>query len=270
MRRIAMPFLRRAYSDMMSATPGRGPGGDPPLRLRRPPGRRDPRPQVMSAVLAPFGLMSSVDPPVFSTAPGLAMLRDLTNARFDAALLAMVKKVTDPWTAPFQQLRRELGLPPVINPLFEGQFSPYATLALYSNWMGELQPDHPINCDITGFAFYDTPAGAPDAIAGRPQAIPGRRAAAAGVHPGNRLVNDPGDFYERSFETAQMLGRRAVFLGLDGALGENAHAVRRSLPPSMIGAGYVPHSLIFRTPRPSCTMAASAPRPRPCAPASRS
>src|SRR5262249_61568345 len=57
--------------------------------------------------------------------------------------------------------------------------------------------------------------------------------------------NDPGDFYERSFQTAEMLGRRAVFLGLDGALGENAHAVRRSLPPTMIGAGYVPHSLIF-------------------------
>ena len=62
---------------------------------------------------------------------------------------------------------------------------------------------------------------------------------------GTALVNDPGDFYERSFETAQMLGRRAVFLGLDGALGENAHAVRRSLPSGMIGAGYVPHSLIF-------------------------
>ena len=73
----------------------------------------------------------------------------------------MVKKVTDPWTEPFKQLRRELGLAPVINPLFEGQFSPYATLALYSRWMGDLQPDHPVNCDITGFAYYDTPPGAP-------------------------------------------------------------------------------------------------------------
>ena len=149
----------------------------------------------MSAVLAPFGLMSSVDPPVFSTAPGLALLRDLTKAGFDAALLAMVKKVTDPWTAPFAQLRRELGLPPVINPLFEGQFSPYATLALYSKWMGDLQADHPINCDITGFVYYDTPAGAPDRNCQQDlKRLPRRRLAAAGVHARHRPGQRSGRF----------------------------------------------------------------------------
>jgi UDP:flavonoid glycosyltransferase YjiC (YdhE family) len=244
-RRIAMPFLRRAYADMMSATQGAALVVTHPSAFAARLAAETRGIKWMSAVLAPFGLMSSCDPPVFSTAPGLALLRDLTNARFDAALLAMVKKVTDPWTAPFQQLRRELGLPPVINPLFEGQFSPYATLALYSRWMGELQPDHPVNCDITGFAFYDTPAGAPTQL---PEDL--KRFLAEGPPPlvftlGTALVNDPGDFYERSFRTAEMLGRRAVFLGLDGALGDNAHAVRRSLPSTMIGAGYVPHSLIF-------------------------
>jgi UDP:flavonoid glycosyltransferase YjiC (YdhE family) len=111
--------------------------------------------------------------------------------------------------------------------------------------MGELQPDHPVNCDITGFAYYDAPPGAPTELS--PEL---KRFLAEGPPPlvftlGTALVNDPGDFYERSFQTAEMLGRRAVFLGLDGALGGNAHAVRRSLPPTMIGAGYVPHSLIF-------------------------
>ena len=244
-RRIAMPFLRRAYADMMSATQGASLVVTHPSAFAARLAAETRGLQWMSAVLAPFGLMSSCDPPVFSTAPGLALLRDLTGARFDAALLAMVKKVTDPWTAPFQQLRRELGLPPVINPLFEGQFSPYATLALYSRWMGELQPDHPVNCEITGFAYYDTPAGAPTEL---PQDL--KRFLADGPAPlvftlGTALVNDPGDFYERSFRTAEMLGRRAVFLGLDGALGDNAHTVRRTLPPTMIGAGYVPHSLIF-------------------------
>ena len=244
-RRIAMPFLRRAYADMMSATQGASLVVTHPSAFAARLAAETRGILWMSAVLAPFGLMSTCDPPVFSTAPGLALLRELTKARFDAALLAMVKKVTDPWTAPFQALRRELGLPPVINPLFEGQFSPYATLAFYSRWMGDLQPDHPVNCDITGFAFYDRPAGAPGEL---PEDL--RRFLAEGPPPlvftlGTALVNDPGDFYQRSFQTAELLGRRAVFLGLDGALGENAKDIRATLPPSMIGAGYVPHSMIF-------------------------
>ncbi len=189
-----MPFLRRAYADMMSATQGASLVVTHPSAFAARLAAETRGVRWMSAVLAPFGLMSSCDPPVFSTAPGLALLRDLTNARFDAALLAMVKKVTDPWTAPFQALRRELGLAPVINPLFEGQFSPYATLALYSKWMGELQPDHPVNCDITGFAFYDQPPRRPVSAAARPQAIPGRRAASAGVHARHRPGQRPGRF----------------------------------------------------------------------------
>jgi UDP:flavonoid glycosyltransferase YjiC (YdhE family) len=244
-RRIAMPFLRRAYADMMSATQGAALVVTHPSAFAARLAAETRGVAWMSAVLAPFGLMSTCDPPVFSTAPGLALLRDLTNARFDAALLAMVKKVTDPWTAPFQMLRRELGLPPVVNPLFEGQFSPYATLAIYSKWMGELQPDHPVNCDITGFAFYDRPAGSPSQL---PEDL--KRFLAEGPPPlvftlGTALVHDPGDFYQRSLHTAEMLGRRAVFLGVDGAGMENADEIRRALPSGMFAAGYVPHSLIF-------------------------
>jgi rhamnosyltransferase subunit B len=243
-RRIAMPFLRRAYEDMMSATQGASLVVTHPSAFAARLAAENRGLLWMSAVLAPFGLMSTCDPPVFSTAPGLAFLRELTGARFDAALLAMVKKVTDPWTAPFQTLRRELGLPPVINPLFEGQFSPYATLALYSKWMGDLQPDHPVNCDITGFAFYDQPPGAPSEL---PEGL--KRFLAEGPPPlvftlGTALVNDPGDFYQRSLQTARLLNRRAVFLGVDSG-GPEADSIRASLPSSIFAAGYVPHSLIF-------------------------
>jgi UDP:flavonoid glycosyltransferase YjiC (YdhE family) len=244
-RRIAMPFLRRAYEDMMSATQGASLVVTHPSAFAARLAAENRGLLWMSAVLAPFGLMSSCDPPVFSTAPGLALLRELTGARFDAALLSMVKKVLDPWTAPFQQLRRELGLPPVVNPLFEGQFSPYATLALYSKWMGDLQPDHPVNCDITGFVYYDSPAGAPKEL---PEGL--KRFLAEGPPPlvftlGTALVMDPGDFYQRSLKIAQMLGRRAVFLGLDKDSPEQADRLRRALPKSVFAAGYLPHSLVF-------------------------
>jgi UDP:flavonoid glycosyltransferase YjiC (YdhE family) len=244
-RRIAMPFLRRAYDDMMSATQGASLVVTHPSAFAARLAAENRGLLWMSAVLAPFGLMSSCDPPVFSTAPGLALLRELTGARFDAALLSMVKKVLDPWTAPFQQLRRELGLPPVVNPLFEGQFSPYATLALYSKWMGDLQPDHPVNCDITGFVYYDSPAGAPKEL---PEGL--KRFLAEGPPPlvftlGTALVMDPGDFYQRSLKIAQMLGRRAVFLGLDKDSPEQADRLRRALPKSVFATGYLPHSLVF-------------------------
>jgi len=244
-RRIAMPFLRRAYDDMMAATQGASLVVTHPSAFAARLAAENRGLLWMSAVLAPFGLMSSCDPPVFSTAPGLALLRELTGARFDAALLSMVKKVLDPWTAPFQQLRRELGLPPVVNPLFEGQFSPYATLALYSKWMGDLQPDHPVNCDITGFVYYDSPAGAPKEL---PEGL--KRFLAEGPPPlvftlGTALVMDPGDFYQRSLKIAQMLGRRAVFLGLDKDSPEQADRLRRALPSSVFAAGYLPHSLVF-------------------------
>jgi UDP:flavonoid glycosyltransferase YjiC (YdhE family) len=244
-RRIAMPFLRRAYEDMMSATQGASLVVTHPSAFAARLAAENRGLLWMSAVLAPFGLMSSCDPPVFSTAPGLALLREVTGARSDAALLSMVKKVLDPWTAPFQALRRELGLPPVVNPLFEGQFSPYATLALYSKWMGDLQPDHPVNCDITGFIFYDRPPGAPSELP------PGLKQFLADGPPplvftlGTALVMDPGDFYQRSLHIAQQLGRRAVFLGLDKDSPEQADRLRRSLPRSVFAAGYVPHSLVF-------------------------
>jgi len=244
-RRIAMPFLRRAYEDMMSATQGASLVITHPSAFAARLAAENRGLLWMSAVLAPFGLMSTCDPPVFSTAPGLAFLRELTGARFDAALLGMVKKVLDPWTAPFQALRRELGLPPVVNPLFEGQFSPYATLALYSRWMGDLQPDHPVNCDITGFVYYDRPPGAPSEL---PQDL--KRFLAEGPPPlvftlGTALVMDPGDFYQRSLQTVRMLGRRAVFLGLDKDSPEQADNLRRNLPSSVFAAGYIPHSLVF-------------------------
>jgi rhamnosyltransferase subunit B len=244
-RRIAMPFLRRAYEDMMAATEGAA------LVVTHPSAfaarlAADKRGLLwMSAVLAPFGLMSACDPPVFSTAPGLATLRELTGARFDAALLAMIKRWTDPWTQPFKALRSELGLPPVTNPLFEGQFSRYGTLAIYSRHLGELQADSPPGCEITGFAFYDSDRGGKTDL---PEPL--KRFLAEGSAPlvftlGTAKVMEPGDFYQRSLEIARALGRRAVFLGGPAPEESAGLGASSALPTSAFAAGYVPHSLIF-------------------------
>jgi len=244
-RRIAMPFLRRAYEDMMAATEGAS------LVITHPSAyaarlAADTRGLMwMSAVLAPFTVMSAFDPPVLSTAPGLAALRELTGARFDMALLSMIKRMTDPWTAPFRSLRSELGLPPVANPLFEGQFSPYGTLAMYSKWLGEIQPDYPANFQITGFAFYDSQAG------GKAELSPAlQRFLAEGPPPlvftlGTAVVIEPGDFWRRSLQIAKKLGRRAVLVGASSEAPELGLKHGEHLPKWAFAAQYVPHSQIF-------------------------
>jgi UDP:flavonoid glycosyltransferase YjiC (YdhE family) len=199
----------------------------------------------VSAVLAPFTVMSAYDPPVLSTAPGLATLRELTGARFDAALLGMIKRLAEQWTGPFRSLRSELGLPPVANPLFEGQFSPYATLAMYSKWLGELQPDYPTNCQITGFAFYDSLAGGK---AEMPAEL--KRFLADGPAPlvftlGTAVVIEPGDFWRRSLKIARLLGRRAVLVGASGQGRELGLKPGEALPRWAYATPYLPHSLIF-------------------------
>ena len=244
-RRIAMPFLRRAYEDMMSATE------DAALVVTHPSAyaarlAADTRGLMwISAVLAPFTVMSAYDPPVLSTAPGLATIRELTGARFDAVLLGMIKRMTDPWTAPFRSLRAELGLPPVANPLFEGQFSPYATLAMYSKFLGDIQPDYPTNCQITGFAFYDSQKGGkaelPDGL---------KRFLAEGPPPlvftlGTAVVIEPGDFWRRSLQIAKKLGRRAVLVGASSEGPELGLRPHETLPKWAYAVQYAPHSLIF-------------------------
>jgi UDP:flavonoid glycosyltransferase YjiC (YdhE family) len=153
--------------------------------------------------------------------------------------------MTDPWTAPFRSLRSELGLPPVANPLFEGQFSPYATLAMYSKWLGDIQPDYPTNCQITGFAFYDSQAG------GKAELSPDlKRFLSEGAPPlvftlGTAVVIEPGDFWRRSLQIARKLGRRAVLVGASSQGPELGLRHGEQLPPWAHAARYVPHSLIF-------------------------
>jgi rhamnosyltransferase subunit B len=244
-RRIAMPFLRRAYEDMMSATEGASMVVTHPSAFAARLAADKRGLPWISAVLAPFTVMSAYDPPVLSTAPGLATLRELTGARFDMALLALIKRFADPWTAPFRSLRSELGLPPVANPLFEGQFSPYATLAMYSKWLGELQPDYPTNCEITGFAFYDSQSGGKAEL---PEGL--KRFLAEGPPPlvftlGTAVVMEPGDFYRRSLQTARKLGKRAVLVGASGQHRELGLHFGEHLPKSAYAVQYVPHSLVF-------------------------
>ena len=151
--------------------------------------------------------------------------------------MGFAKFATRSWGEPIHQLRRELGLAPVGNPIIGDKFSPYLVLALFSSVLGSPQPDWPAKTVVTGFPFYDgnssddniTPELQQFLDAGEPPIV---------FTLGSAAVLAPGDFYKASVEAAQQLNRRAVLL-----IGKNQPP--EALPSSAIALDYVPYSLIF-------------------------
>lgn len=239
-RRIAMPFLTRAFDDMMAVT------ADADLVVThtsafaaRLAAEKRGLPWLSTA-LAPFTFMSAYDPPLLSLLPPVRVLRRMTGARSDAALARFLRVGTASWTTRFQQMRVRLGLPPSANPLFEGQFSPFGTLALYSPLLGAVQPDFPPGCVMTGFCFHDRRGGADDRLSPDLEAFLADGSPPLVFTLGSALPLGPGRFFEVSLAAARKLGRRAVLLA-----GPQVGRGRVTAPTDALITDYAPHSQLF-------------------------
>jgi UDP:flavonoid glycosyltransferase YjiC (YdhE family) len=145
--------------------------------------------------------------------------------------------MTESWITPVRELRREIGLARGGHPLFEGQFSPRAVLALFSNVLAKSQPDYPPNTVITGFPFYDRKDEQPTARElvqflenGEPPIL---------FTLGSAAVRLGDDFFRTSIEVAQRLQRRALLL-----VGDHSH-VRGELAQGIGVFDYAPFSLVM-------------------------
>lgn len=190
----------------------------------------------VSTVLAPMSFFSASDPPVIPMAPSLVKLAAL-GPWYGRALARFVRARTRQWMQPVVDLRREAGLTAGAHPLFEGQFSPTRTLALYSRVLGSPQPDWPPNVSVTGFVFYNGPDGlSPELEAflesGTPPIV---------FTLGTSAVAVAGGFYEESVRAAQRLGRRAVLL----TGGFDRNRPRGSVPSDVLLVDRAPHQLLF-------------------------
>jgi rhamnosyltransferase subunit B len=143
------------------------------------------------------------------------------------------------WTAPWRQLRAELGLAASHDSLFGSLHSPHLVLALFSKVLAAPQPDWPSHTQVTGFPFY------------RPQNAPGlprelKQFLEEGEPPiaftlGSSAVLVPGNFYLEAAIAIQKLGYRAVLL-----MGKDARKIPPELlPEGMIAVEYAPHSELF-------------------------
>ncbi len=232
-RRMVMPALRTAYEDTLAAAEGADLLVAHPLTFATRLVAEVRGLPWASTQLAPVGFLSAYDPPLLSEAPGLARMRGLGH-RFWGPLFRLAKMSVRGWTAEYARMRRELGLPGVASPLFEGGHAPELVLAMFSGLLGAKQPDWPQQAEVTGFPFYEEGLGAARGE------VPGSYAAGegwagfgggfgvelaaeveaflqAGEAPivftlGSSAVIDAGRFYQESARAAAMVGRRALLL----------------------------------------------------------
>ena len=231
-----VPAVRESYGAIDAAAAGADLLVSHPATFATPlVARRRGLPWV-STVLAPLSFFSRHDFPVLPGVPGSAFLRELGPV-VGGWGRALSKAVTRRWMKPVVQLAADLGLPDAGHPLFEGQFSPYATLALYPTVLSEPQPDWPPNVVRAGFVSYNGPDPMPPELlafldAGPPPVT---------FTLGTSAVGAPGTFFrEAAAACAEARCRGVLLVGK-----QPGNEALPELPEGVMTVEYAPHAALF-------------------------
>jgi len=182
-----------------------------PLAYATPIACRQRQITWLSTVLAPMFFLSAYDPPIISVAPWVQKINHFSPPLY-RGLFKLIKAATLSWTKPVYQLCERHHLPkPSGNPLFEGQYSPHGTLAMFSECFADPQPDWPVHTHITGFPLYSREISENN----KRQAL--KHFIEAGNAPlvfalGSSAVNMADDFYVVSAAITRQLKKRAVLV----------------------------------------------------------
>jgi UDP:flavonoid glycosyltransferase YjiC (YdhE family) len=233
---ITAPAVRDAFADLAPVVKDADLVVSHPITFAAPLAARAHGVRWLSSVLAPTSFFSRFDFPVLPPTPvRLQVWRSRPWAA--GAFFALARRITRPWTAPVRAFRAELGLEDAGEPLYEGQFSPHGTLALFSRVLATPQPDWPPRTRLTGFAFHADDSPMPPAVA----AFLAHGDAPIVFTLGTSAVGAAGEFYRESVAAARLVGRRALLL-----VGRQARAwLPPGLPPGMLAAEYAPHREVF-------------------------
>ena len=233
---VTAPAVRDAFEDLAPVVRTADLVVTHPITFAAPLAARAHGVRWLSSVLAPTSFFSMTDYPVLPPLPPAVQIwrHKPWAAR---AFFRIARRITRPWTEPVRALRTELRLSDTGEPLYEGQFSPHGTLALFSRLLAAPQADWPPATRVTGFAFHqDMTPTAPDVGRflddGEPPVV---------FTLGTSAVGAAGTFYRESVEAARAIGRRALLL-----VGRQDQAfLARPLPPGMLAVEYAPHHLVF-------------------------
>jgi rhamnosyltransferase subunit B len=230
-----LPRVRDTYADLEAAIAGADLLLSHPATFAAPLLAEKHGMRWVSTMLAPLVFFSAHEMPVLPPAPWTVHLGRL-GLWFRRLVIGLARLVTSRWFGPVHALRRELGLPPGGHPFFEGQYSPWLTLALFSKEIGAPQPDWPANTLATGFVFYNGPDDLSPEL---------REFLAAGPAPivftlGTSAVLAAGGFYHESVKALALLGMRGVLL-----VGPDPANRPSRLPEGVIAVEMAPHQLLF-------------------------
>lgn len=236
LRELLSPAIEESYAATEAAAAGADLLVTHPVTFAAPLVARKRGIPFVSATLAPLSLMSRYDFPILPGIPGATFLRERGPA-VAGVLRSLVRAISRHGMAPVDRFREKLGLPDAGHPLFEGQFSPLGTLALFPTVLAEPQPDWPPNVVRAGFVSYNGPDPMPQALldfldAGPPPVT---------FTLGTSAVGAPGDFFREAAAACVEVGCRGVLLV--GRLPGNEH-----LPPPAQGVmtvDYAPHAALF-------------------------
>jgi rhamnosyltransferase subunit B len=239
-RKLFMPHLRASYEDLSQAAQGADLLITHPLTYAGRLVAEKQRLPWISTVLSPLSFMSTEDPSVMAPAPWFKRVHGISPS-FYRVVFGLMRRLTRSWSQPVRTLRKQIGLAPSDqDPLFEGQFSPYLNLALFSAVLAKPQTDWPQNAKVTGFPIYDS-----DAMAERDGSSV-EQFLRAGEPPlvftlGSSAVFDARGFFRESAIAARRLGKRAILItGPDP--GNRPAGV---LSEDVVTFDYIPHSRIF-------------------------
>ncbi|EHR69547.1 glycosyl transferase, UDP-glucuronosyltransferase [Burkholderiales bacterium JOSHI_001] len=150
---------------------------------------------------------------------------------------AMDRRFLDPlFTAPFNAVRAERGLPPIRRLFHRWIHEADLTLGMFPAWFGPPQPDWPTGLKLTGFPLYDHGENLP-----LPPAV--EQFLNAGDPPvaftaGTANVSSH-EFFQASVHACQISGRRGLMLAQDAA------QLPATLPLGMTHFAYVPFKALL-------------------------
>jgi UDP:flavonoid glycosyltransferase YjiC (YdhE family) len=245
MRELLMPHLEHSYQDTLELVQA-GPGADMlithPLTFGGHLVAEQTGIRWLSTVLSPMVFMSSFDPPRPPILPWLQHVSRL-HPSLARLLVGAARNVSERWVLPVTRFRKQLGLPRRGHPLFDCQYSPQGTLAMYSSLLGRVQPDFPPNTRTTGFAFYDTDDDRGTMTPSLQKFLDDSERARE--RPilftlGSSAIWSAGDFYRTSVDAVRQMKHRALLL-----VGDRQNLGPGPLPEGVAAFDYAPYTSVM-------------------------